>query len=454
MEHGKFQVSEEYLKEGLYILDTLHSEWGLAHIYKDLAVLADSTNQTNQMVIYAQKSYDLAKKQEARDVLMTSSDLLAKGLAAQGLYKEAFFYLEEAGRHKDLLFNERKDKELYSLEIRQKDKEIALANQQRVLEAKGNKQKNIIIFSIGGALLLMAVMAALLFKGREKEKKGNSLLLQKNEEIQHKTNEIHEIFKSLELKNEQITRSINAAKTIQQAILPFESRLKELLKEHFILYRPKDIVSGDFYWVDRVGNKTIVAVIDCTGHGVPGAFMSMIGNTLLDEIITIKKIIDPAAILEELNKQIIASLRQEETRDLNGMDIAIACFEEEKNGEVAIEFAGAKRPLYYFSPSEKEIITVKGTTRHIGGRQITKRPFENKQLKLPAGSMIYLTSDGYEDQNNANRRKVGRIKFLELLKRNAPNPVSIQKNSLETYLSKQTKGVEQRDDIMILGIRI
>ena len=267
-------------------------------------------------------------------------------------------------------------------------------------------------------------------------------------------------------KNKHITDSIRYAQTIQEAILPSTKKIEENIPEHFILFRPKDIVSGDYYWYSHIppeklneegyssNGKTFIAAIDCTGHGVSGAFMSIIGNTILNEIVNQRGIYDPAEIIERLNTGIIEALRQEEKANDDGMDICLCLIEDYPTGEVKVTFSGAKRPLYYIVEGQPLLRELKGTNKTIGGLQRKEKSFSNQEVIIPKGSMVYLSTDGWVDQNNLNKKKLGTVKFKKLLQNNAHLQLKSQRQALETALDIHKRDVEQRDDITILGIKV
>ncbi len=173
----------------------------------------------------------------------------------------------------------------------------------------------------------------------------NALLYENLEQkVEERTEKLNESNEELKEKNDKITDSIRYAQTIQNAILPTESQLKDAFSNHFLLFRPKDIVSGDFYWLNQTEEKTFIAVADCTGHGVPGAFMSMIGSSLLDDIVSEKKIHEPAMMLEMLHIGIRMGLKQEETDNDDGMDVCLCVISKNLDGTFTVEFAGAKTP--------------------------------------------------------------------------------------------------------------
>lgn len=284
----------------------------------------------------------------------------------------------------------------------------------------------------------------------------NEELTQQKEEILAQRDFIEEQNSDLRYKNEQITDSIRYAQTIQQGILPFSERLDQKLKEYFILYRPKDIVSGDFYWFEEFNNTKYFAVADATGHGVPGGFMSMIGTSILNNILHKSTLTSPAEILTELNRLLIKIMKQEQDNsNKDGMDIGLIKWSE-YDGVVNLSFSGAHIPLYYIS--DGEFLMVKGTNKAIGGYQ-TKRVFENTELTLKSGDSIILSSDGYADQNGLSlddkpRKKIGSRRFKNLLAENTNKSIDELGIVLNEYLDNYQGNADQRDDITIAVIRL
>jgi serine phosphatase RsbU (regulator of sigma subunit) len=249
----------------------------------------------------------------------------------------------------------------------------------------------------------------------------------------------------------KIGKSIEAAQMIQKAMLPPKTKMKELFEEHFVLFQPKDIVSGDFWWANEFLGEKYLIVADCTGHGVSGAMLTMIGSALLDRIIRVMSITEPAEILEILHIEIKGLLQQDQTHNNEGMDIAITYWHYE-NEECFLSFAAAKRPLYYAYQGQMDKIA--GTRRNIGGAGESSKIFESKTLTLSKGTMLYLCSDGYADQNDANRNNFTEKRLLTLLQQIQELPADEQKTVLKQQLDEYTLGVEQRDDILVVGLRV
>jgi two-component system, sensor histidine kinase LadS len=277
------------------------------------------------------------------------------------------------------------------------------------------------------------------------------------EELQESNNALNLAYTEIHKKNEDVRASINYARRIQNAILPLDEQIAESLGKDnfFILFKPKDIVSGDFYWFEEVQtpNEIIkfMVVADCTGHGVPGAFMSMIGNQLLHEIIIKNQIYSPDLILNNLHKEVHRVLQQKETQTNDGMDVVIIAISQTK-----IEYAGAMNPLYYVQ--NNELKEIKATKKAIGGSQSEEeRYFEKHELNLETTTTFYLCSDGFQDQFGGENNKKFMVKNLKKrLFEISEKPMPEQKQILETTISNWVSAgnEKQTDDICVLGIRI
>lgn len=269
--------------------------------------------------------------------------------------------------------------------------------------------------------------------------------------------ELKKAYDEIEQKNKDITDSINYARRIQTAILPKQNALDKFLPGHFMLYKPKDIVSGDFYWAAEKDGKKFVAAVDCTGHGVPGAFMSIIGMSLLNEIVVQRGISKPSEILNHLREGVIKSLQQtgadEENKD--GMDIALLAFGME-NGKWKMEYAGANNPLWIIRNvnSEAQFIEIKASKQPIGVHIGTAQSFINNDIELYPGDQVYIFTDGYADQfGGPNGKKYKYKQLQQLLVDSAKKSCTQQKEILNTTFDNWKGKLEQVDDVLIIGIR-
>jgi signal transduction histidine kinase/ligand-binding sensor domain-containing protein/serine phosphatase RsbU (regulator of sigma subunit) len=278
-------------------------------------------------------------------------------------------------------------------------------------------------------------------------------LLEINRNLEEK---VEERTRELKDKNLQITSSIQYARTIQAAILPVHEELIQALPDYFVMFQPKDIVSGDFYWLYAVKDMVFLAVVDCTGHGVPAAFMSMMGSTLLDKVIIEQEIEEPALILKQLNIEVRGMLKQEQTpaTTSDGMDVCLCRIHPLQR---KLYFCGAKSPLYRIKAADgsAKLELFKGDKILIGGRKEKQdRNFITREVELAAGDMIYLTTDGFIDQSNNKQKKYGSKRFKRLLENISHQDPEIQKQLLMAELIAFQGDEEQRDDITILGIRM
>ncbi|MBI5539436.1 MAG: response regulator [Bacteroidia bacterium] len=284
------------------------------------------------------------------------------------------------------------------------------------------------------------------FKNKE-EKRVAELIIVNNQKA-----EVEKSKQVIEKRNKDITDSIRYAKRIQQAKLPKKEEIYSALSNCFVLFKPKDIVSGDFYFFYKNNLSLFIAAADCTGHGVPGAFMSMIGSEKLATAVSLST--DTSEILKKLNKGIKESLRQSESYDStrDGMDIALCSVDIKKR---IVKFAGANRPLWIIRNGHYEIEEIKGTKKAIGGFTDDNQHFESHDLKLKKGDTFYITTDGYSDQFGGIRgRKLMTKKFKQILLEIQDMTMNEQEKHLNDFVEDWRAEEEQVDDILVIGVRL
>lgn len=287
----------------------------------------------------------------------------------------------------------------------------------------------------------------------EQEKEKQKMLAEQNEvlevQVEERTKEINEQKKVIEEKNKDITDSINYAQRIQRSILPTEQEIKDIFEDSFVLFKPRDIVSGDFYQFKKNGEHKFAILADCTGHGVPGALMSMIGSNLLKQIILERGVKEPNKILSALHNEVRSTLRQGTgIQSHDGMDAAIVLNDGKK-----LYIASANRPVYIVKKGE--LTELKPDKRSIGGSSVGDDvTFNLHELEIEAGMMIYLFSDGYADQFGGEAGKKFKVKNLsQLLLSIHTKPLNTQKEILDTTFDNWKKQLEQVDDVSLIGIR-
>ncbi|OJJ23335.1 hypothetical protein BKI52_02960 [marine bacterium AO1-C] len=477
-----------YFEKALKLRQQMGEKGLSAKVWVELGIAYYVLGDYAKAQSHLEKAMNLTQDLGNLIIIRDGAKHLAKIYELKGQYQKALKNHILFKKMADSLFNAEKTKKITRLEdeyLFNKEKDslkYAQAKAETVLKSRLREEKLINRFQrrlSWSALLvigIIGVFAVIMFRGKQQQKKLNIILNQKSQALELKSKELGVLNKELrqsqdeiiaqrdfiEVQNQKLLdskrhtdQSIRAARSIQRAILPFEDRLRNIFDDFFILYRPKDVVSGDFYWVNEIDGKKLIAAVDCTGHGVPGAFMSMIGNTLLNNLIKFKHIYNPAQVLEMLHEEIQLVLRQHTSNDHSGMDIGLCMIEDSQEAaQVKVTFAGAKRPLFYIAKEETNLRQLKGTKKSIGGHQREDISFVNQHVFLNKGSKLYLGSDGYTDQNNKVRRKIGTESFVAFLEEIHHQPLYTQRDLLEQKLLEHMMDTEQRDDILLIGVQV
>jgi serine phosphatase RsbU (regulator of sigma subunit) len=306
---------------------------------------------------------------------------------------------------------------------------------------------------------LLVIVAVSILSGLLVTRKKNTLLASQKAEIQEKNFHLEQLNEEItaqkemiEEKNTSITASITYAEKIQSAVLPPDDFFKENLSDYFIFFRPRDIVSGDFYWGANKNGRLVIVAADCTGHGVPGAFMSMLGTAFLNEIVADMEYPESHRILDQLRRNVIEAMRQtgEEGEAKDGMDIALCVLDSKK---MKLQYSGAFNPLYYIK--NNELLLIKADRMPIGIHQIQSAGFTKNDLELKPGECFYLFSDGFADQFGGPEGKKFKNKaFQELLLANHHKSMTEQKRLLEETFDEWKKDFDQIDDVLVMGVRV
>jgi serine phosphatase RsbU (regulator of sigma subunit) len=417
--------------------------------YINLGYLFKTRKQYDSAIYYYEKGIICAKAAGLKSSMKESYSHIADAYARKSNYEQAYRYELMYDQVKDTLFNEESSKQLNELQTKydtdKKEQMIVLLEKDKTIE------RNIRNSVAGIGLLFIALAVALLFAYRNK-KRANTLLGQQKIEILNKNQDLQSKNTLIEHQKKEITDSIEYAKTIQHAMLPVEKEIHAIFPESFVLFKPKDIVSGDFYWFRKSGNLCFVAAADCTGHGVPGAFMSMIGNDKLNFALQEKKLTKPSAILGELNNGVKEALKQNDlgSTSRDGMDIVLCAFDIENN---KLEYAGANRTLYKISSGE--LTEYSPSKSAIGGFTSLDFQYANNELGFVSGDVFYLFTDGYADQFGGDKGKKLMTKNLkEILLSIAHQPMDIQKQELEKAFNQWRGSHEQVDDVLVIGVRV
>lgn len=490
---GKDIEALKFFFDGIKLSSKFNNRLHLTREFNNVANTYLHTKDFPKALEYADKSLEAAKKINAKKEIAIALKTITNIYKKIQDYAKALTYYELFVRYQDSLSNEevtKKVKEIqFNYEMNQKEKEIRLLEAEKNLEKQNASTRLLYNVLFGVCVLFLLILAGGLYQKNKFKFRANALLKEKNDITESQNKELNKAlatvemqkqemltqnkelyqqqeelsivneslettFKTLKITSDRLNKSIEYANQIQQLILPKKAKVDSFFAEHFSIYLPKDIVSGDFYWFSLLkDNKAIFVLADCTGHGVPGAFMSMIGNTLLHEIVKVKNIESPAEILLNLHYGIRNVLKQKESKNSDGMDTAVCLFEKDAiRGEYKVTFSGAKSNLFY--TKDNIIHQLDGNKATIGGFAEKEREFTNQTFTLENDNVVYFTSDGYIDQNNEKRERFGSNKFKQLLSSISSLPIKEQEQVILTALKNHQKDELQRDDISVVGIRL
>ncbi len=468
----KNMLASQYANIGVLMWNTNKHNEALSYFNKSLQAQKELGNTLNQITIlmniggvYADiKQFDkgipfllealkIAEATKSKNKAMYAHQALALAYRDKNDFLNALKYLELYTELKDSIMHEGNNKNIEEMQTRfdteKKEKEIQLLQKDKNIrelqmseqQANINRQR-IVIYSVAGGLALILTLIFFIWKSYREKKKINTGLELKNTEINLQKNLI-------EGKNLLITDSIDYARNIQNAILPSDETIHKNIQDSFILFMPKDIVSGDFYFMKPIGDSVFIASVDCTGHGVPGAFMSVMAFNMLENILADKKLLQPALILDELNKMVLETLHQETENSSAkyGMDISLIAIDKKQN---KIEFAGAHNPLCIVRDSK--LMEIKADKTTIG---MAKEKFTNHVVEVQKNDMLYMFTDGYPDQKGGPQNKKFFVsEFKNLLASISKNNSLQQKEILYKTFTDWKSSSEQIDDVLVIGIRL
>lgn len=398
---------------------------------------------------YAGEAYTLAQKTRSWSVIKYSALWLSEAYEKIGDDKKALFFYKALMSVNDSITNrtriDKKSHEELQSGFEEKMRSIKQEQEKRqTIADERERNKKIITNILIAGFILSVILLAAAVRGYIAKKKANVVVTQQKNEVEKQKLKIEE-------KNKEITDSINYAKIIQRSILPDPQEIMKAFPDSFGLYKPKDVVSGDFYWFAKQGDIAMIAAADCTGHGVPGALMSMLGNDKLHAAVG-ANLADPGEILSFVNEGVKTTLKQDELHksSQDGMDIALCCFDLKKN---MLRYAGANRPLWLIRGGQ--LTEYKPTKSPIGGSTVGNQKFIINEIQLKKGDSIYISTDGYADQQGGDKGKKLMSKNLkELLISIQHVPILEQEKVLEEKLRGWQGNFEQVDDILVIGIQV
>ncbi|PWJ40232.1 SpoIIE family protein phosphatase [Sediminitomix flava] len=472
IKNNKLDLAESHLQESEPLLKQLNSSYYNAFFHNVKALLYEKTNRLKLAEDHYKKAIEIAQEFGFKEQELKFHDFLATLYERENKYNQAYHTLRTFIKLSDESFSAERTKQIAEMEAKYEkvkaQKENELQKQQLLLQEQEIEAQLRIRNVFIAAFILFLLMAIGLLYNNSQRKKMNIILRKQqkdlqdqadtltefNEEIQSQKVVLEESNSLLQEKNIQITDSIKAAKSMQEGLLPSRKELLNSFQEVSNIYIPKDIVSGDIYWYKKIGKTTTIAVIDCTGHGVPGAFMSMKAYTLLEAVIHEFGNSDTANILNQMQNRLSETLDHSENLNEIGMDVVLCCIKEEKEECYKVQFVGAKRPLYYTQGGK--LLKLKGDNLSIGIRSSSKSEsvFTSQELSLSKGDILYLTTDGYVDASNSQRKKIGSTNFEDLLEVIKSKKLATQKEILTSTLNRHISDTALRDDITILAVKL
>lgn len=450
----KYDMAMDYQQQAKTISEQTGEKQNLSTVYSAIADIFLKKKKYAEAIKAGEKAYTYATEAGDQFTKKEIFRILYSAYKSLNNIKEALNYYEKYVHLRDSLFKEENKKEIIRKQIdyEYEKKETMLKAEQekeRELATAEMKRQKLFTWLVTAVAIAVASITFIVIL---------SLRSVRNQKI-----EIEKQKNLVDEKNRQITDSINYAKRIQDSFLLSEEEIAKYIPyETFVLYQPKDIVSGDFYWMGSVKNSNIeyvvIAAADCTGHGVPGAFLSMIGHMLLNEIVNQKKIINPSDILYELHENMHDTLHRETIEhSQDGMDISICVFEKEKN---ILRYSGACSPVYlvYKEENSFRLESLKPDVLSVGDKthfNADNFSFTSYEVLLKPGMRIYLFSDGFMDQiNRKMKQRIGSSQFKKLLTNSAHLPMQEQKEFLKKYFSEWMASDKQMDDVLVIGVQV
>jgi len=469
---GQLDKAVEYSTYSIELYQEMGYKEGLAAAYVNVANLnarlaytAESSDPKRNSYIsrsieHGNKALELAREMKSYSIENAAAEALMYAYQNQDNYKKAMEFAWLFIATKDSMFREEKTNAIQEIETKyeteKKQQQLELQESQLIAKDATIKQQKTFRNALAAGLASVVLVVAVLIYGYIQKRKANKKITEQNEQITEANEELKVLLEAINEQNLALTDSISYAEKIQSAMLPPETYINELFNANFILYKPRDIVSGDFYWAKQVNHYVILVAADCTGHGVPGAFMSLLGISYLTEIVQRREITQANQVLNELRRLVKNSLRQHGERDeaKDGIDMAL-CVLNLKNR--VMQYSGANNPLYLIRDhdGESELEEIKADHMPLGFYQGKDRTFTNHDITLEEGDTFYIFSDGFIDQKGGEENKRFRSKaFKNLLLEIQDLPMPDQRKIMDKTLSSWMGNNSQTDDILVIGVRM
>lgn len=442
----QYDKALECYSKSIAISEETGNKAQLVNSYNQLSSYYLDVKKFQESKAAALKSFELSKEIKTPEGLKNASKILANINELENNPTEALRMLHLFIQMRDSINNEESVKQIAAVEYKAKEEGLKAeqAARESANQAELNRQKVIrYAFTIGFALVLILVIVV--FKNLQQNKKKNRIITAQKKEVEHQKELVEE-------KNKEITDSITYAKRLQEAILPPVKLVEQVFPESFVLYIPKDIIAGDFYWMEHSGDFTFIAAADSTGHGVPGAMVSVVCSNALNRAVKEFKLTEPGLVLDKARELVLDTFSKSEGDVKDGMDISLLCINRKQQ---IITWAGANNPLWFISPDNtNELKEIKPNKQPIG-KTDNPLPFTTHSIPYQQGTIIYLITDGYADQFGGPKGKKYKYKQLEdLIVANQNKPLPEQKTMLANSFADWKKEYEQVDDVTLLGLKV
>lgn len=452
-EKKEFNKCLEYQQKALEIQEENGDKFHLAHSFTAIGKTYLNMKKAAPAIAYLNKGLEITSEIGVPKLRSETFKILAEAYKLKGDFPSALAYQEKYISLKDSVLNEDANKQVSEMEAKyqneMKGNKIELLNKENELKIVELHREKFVRNSFIAGFILVLILSIAIYRSFRQKKKMNSLLSEKNIII--------------EQKNKDITDSIEYAKTLQDAILPDIETVTNSIPGSFIFFRPRDIVSGDFYWFHKRNNTCFIIAADCTGHGVPGAFVSMACNNILNDVIIRQNIDDPGNILTEVNRRVCEAFKKEgsKAKTNDGMDVSLIKLSFSNSASnsligqhgVKMEYAGAMNPALV--ARNNELIELPADKMPIGGFTKTEYPFKTQKLELLKDDAVYIFSDGFHDQFGGQKGKKFLFRrFKETLLKISPLNADKQLAELENVLLTWQGGLERVDDVLVIGIKL
>ncbi|MGZ4044576.1 MAG: SpoIIE family protein phosphatase, partial [Bacteroidia bacterium] len=453
----EYDKAIEYGLKSLEIKKKIGDKLGISSSYANLGMVNFNKENYREARKFIDQSLEINIELGNKFGLENDYFLLSQLDSTERDFKNAYNDYKMHVVYRDSLINEEHRKKTMETQLQYEFDKKAAADSVKTVEAKKVltiqlEHEKTQRFALYGGLTLVVLFAGFMFNRFRITQKQKKIIEVQKLEVEKQKDIIEQAKELVEEKQVEILDSIKYAKTLQEAILPSRKEIEKHLPQSFLVYKPKDIIAGDFYWMHTGNERVFIAAADCTGHGVPGAMVSVVCSNALNRAVKEFGITNPAEILDKTRELVIETFEKSDKEVKDGMDIALCALTKNKDKTFTVEYAGANNSLWYIK--EETFFEIKADKQPIG-KHIHQKPFTTHAIQLNKGDAFYIFTDGYPDQFGGQRGKKFKYKPLqELIIANSKVEMQLQKERLENTFESWKGNLEQVDDVCIIGVRL